>query len=150
VTVGVTGARALAVAATAAAIAAAATAVAVRAQPSTACAAASGPETGRLTHPRVQLAWRAQPEPIVVGRPFAIEFDVCPASAGASVDRVRVDASMPAHRHGMNYQPRIAQPAPGRFRAEGLLWHMPGTWQVLFEMRVDGEPVRLTQDVAVR
>jgi len=133
-----------------AAIVGAAVAGTARAQPSPVCAAASGPETGRLTHPRVQLAWRAQPEPIVVGRPFAIEFDVCPVTAGASVDRIRVDASMPAHRHGMNYQPRLAQAAPGRFRAEGLLWHMPGTWQVLFEMRIDGEPVRLTQDVAVR
>jgi hypothetical protein len=35
-------------------------------------------------------------------------------------------------------------------RAGGLLFHMPGTWQVVFELRHDGRALRLVDDVAVK
>jgi len=44
---------------------------------------------------------------------------------------------MPEHRHGMNYRPEVKPLAPGRWRAEGLLFHMPGKWEFVFV--VDGE-----------
>jgi hypothetical protein len=50
---------------------------------------------------------------------------------------------MPAHRHGMNYRPSVASLAGGRFRAEGLLFHMPGHWEFIVE--IGGE--RLTAPV---
>ena len=44
---------------------------------------------------------------------------------------------MPLHRHGMNYRPEVKALAPGRWRVEGLLFHMPGKWEFVFI--VDGE-----------
>jgi hypothetical protein len=64
---------------------------------------------------------------------------------------LRVDAEMPEHRHGMNYQPSIrARDRPNYFLAEGLLFHMPGRWQVTFELKRQGGPVqRLTADITL-
>ena len=51
----------------------------------------------------VQAAWQADPAPITVGRPFALLISLCPAQT----QLLRVDASMPEHRHGMNYRPTL-------------------------------------------
>ena len=60
---------------------------------------------------------------IQVGQPFAIDIAVC--SLGA-VETIKVDAIMPRHRHGMNYQSKITRGSGNRFRADPLLFHMPG------------------------
>jgi len=44
-----------------------------------------------------------------------------------------VDAAMPEHGHGMNRVPRI-ETGDGHFRAEGLLFHMPGKWELYFDV----------------
>jgi hypothetical protein len=44
-----------------------------------------------------------------------------------------VDAAMPEHGHGMNRVPRI-EAGDGHFRAEGLLFHMPGKWELYFDV----------------
>jgi hypothetical protein len=49
--------------------------------------------------------------------------------------QLRIDAVMPQHRHGMNYRPTVAALGDGRFRAEGLLLHMPGLWEFSFDLR---------------
>jgi hypothetical protein len=54
---------------------------------------------------------------------------------------------MPEHRHGMNYRPTLASRGDGRYLAEGLLFHMPGRWRLLFDLERDGRRVRLTADV---
>jgi len=85
------------------------------------------------------LLFRGVPSPPPLNAAFAVEIAVC-ARNGASVAAPRVDAWMPAHRHGMNYRPSVVAKSPGSFRAEGLLLHMPGRWELVFE--VGGE--RLT------
>ncbi|HEX5092792.1 MAG TPA: hypothetical protein VFV84_08925 [Burkholderiales bacterium] len=82
--------------------------------------------------------------PIQVGRHFTLDLAVCPPP-----ESVRVDASMPAHRHGMNYQPSVVPLGDGRYRAEGLMFHMPGDWQFLFEVRSGGKTERATHDLHV-
>ncbi len=72
--------------------------------------------------------------------PFVLEVALC-ARDGAATATPRIDAWMPAHRHGMNYRPGVAALADGRFRAEGLLFHMPGRWEYLVE--VGGERLAL-------
>ena len=42
---------------------------------------------------------------------------------------------MPEHRHGMNYAPSVTRLGPQRWRAEGLMFHMPGKWEFIFELR---------------
>jgi len=79
-----------------------------------------------------------------LGEHFAVEFAVCPAP-----ESVRVDAWMPDHRHGMNYKASVNGKGGGRYRAEGLMFHMPGRWELVFELRGAGAPTRLTQSLQV-
>lgn len=74
-----------------------------------------------------QLRWTAEPAAIPLNGWFAVEVELTPADAGRIL---AIDAQMPAHRHGMNVRPELSSPGPGRLRAEGLLWHMPGDWEL--------------------
>ena len=81
------------------------------------------------------VAWRS-PQPVPLAQFFTLEFAAC-ARNGGEVKAPRVDATMPQHGHGMNYRPTVESLGGGRFRASGLLLHMPGRWQLSFV--VDGE-----------
>ncbi len=93
----------------------------------------------------VQAAWWPEPAPIVVGQPFVLQLQLCPADA----QLLRVDATMPEHRHGMNYRPSLKPGAGGRWQAEGLLWHMPGRWELRLDVRSGGAEHRLLQSVTL-
>lgn len=73
-----------------------------------------------------------------VGELFAVEVDVLdPAGKPlTAVTKVTVDATMPAHGHGMMTEPQHTQVAPGRWRSEGLKLHMHGRWVI--EVKVQG------------
>jgi hypothetical protein len=95
---------------------------------------------------RYRLAYRMVPEKIVVGSHFVIELVVCPKADQPIPDNIRIDAHMPDHRHGMNYKPSIKAGDAGRYRAEGLLFHMPGRWELIFDVGAGGKTDRLTRD----
>jgi hypothetical protein len=99
-----------------------------------ACGDALGTGVARADGERWTVAWRADPSPIPVGRHFALDIEVCPRAGTAMPAKLDVDATMPAHRHGMNYAPTVKATAPGRWRAEGLLFHMPGRWEIVFAL----------------
>ena len=80
--------------------------------------------------------------PLRIGEHFTVDFAVCPAP-----ESVRVDAWMPEHRHSMNYQPTLVAKGGGRYRAEGLMLHMAGRWELLFEARAGGKTERLAASV---
>jgi YtkA-like len=80
--------------------------------------------------------------PLRIGEHFTVNFAVCPAP-----ESVRVDAWMPEHRHGMNYRPEIRAQGGGRYRAEGLMLHMAGRWELVFEIRSAGRTERLAASV---
>lgn len=99
------------------------------------------------------LAYR----PVVAGKPsripmakhFTLEVQLCD-KASVSVARLqKVDATMPEHRHGMNYRPKITPLGDGRFRVEGMMFHMAGHWQLVFEVQAGKEATRLTDDVQI-
>jgi hypothetical protein len=90
---------------------------------------------------RHTIVYRASPK---VGEHFAVELAVCPAP-----ESLRLDAWMPEHRHGMNYRPSVQPLGGGRYRAEGLMFHMPGRWEFLFELRAGGETVRFAHALRV-
>lgn len=105
------------------------------------------PEAGaRLDSGPVQLAWRAEPAPIAVSRPFALIVTLCPADARL----LRVDATMPEHRHGMNYRPSLRPLGGGVWRVEGLLWHMGGRWELRLDVEADGATQALRQSVTLQ
>jgi cytochrome c peroxidase len=99
-----------------------------------------GIEGTRLESPRFVLAFK--PDAISVAQHFALDIAVCAKSA-ARAEQIKVDAHMPEHRHGMNYAPAVKQTSPGRWRAEGLMFHMPGKWEFVFELRAGGKTDRL-------
>jgi len=105
------------------------------------------PEAGaRLDSGPVQLAWRAETEPIPVSRPFALLVTLCPAQARLR----RVDATMPEHRHGMNYRPSLQPLGDGVWRVEGLLWHMGGRWELRLDVEAAGATHILRQSVTLQ
>ena len=114
--------------------------------------AACGDELGAgafvARSPRFDVAFRPDPAPIAISRHFALDVVVC-AKSGMQPTGLDVDAHMPAHRHGMNYRPAITAKGGGRYRAEGLLFHMPGSWEFRFDVRIPGgiDRVVLTREM---
>jgi len=50
-----------------------------------------------------------------------------------------VDATMPAHGHGMDTTPEVTKTG-GLFQIDGMLFHMAGDWELVFAVS-DGETV---------
>jgi hypothetical protein len=87
-----------------------------------------------LQQGEAQVAWKVDGASLAVGKHFAMEVLVCPADAMLA----RVDATMPEHKHGMNYRPSLKSLGDGRWRVEGLMFHMPGRWELRLEVRTAG------------
>lgn len=99
----------------------------------------------RMEAPGVVVVFRTLPPAIEIGRHFVVEALVC--GDGASL--TRVDATMPEHRHGMNYRPTLSAKGGGRYVAEGLLFHMPGRWELTFDVESGGRRARVATDVTI-
>jgi hypothetical protein len=99
---------------------------------------------GRLESRDVVLFFKTVPATIEIGRHFSVEAIVCakPPPRG-----LRVDAQMPEHRHGMNYRPKVSTTSEGRYVAEGFLFHMPGRWELLFDVERGGRTERLSTEI---
>jgi cytochrome c peroxidase len=115
-----------------------------------ACAVLSSPawacnEGTRLESPRYVLAYRV--EALEVAKHFSVDVAICPKSGQPQAEALKVDAHMPEHRHGMNYAPTVRALGPGRWRAEGLMLHMPGRWLLVFEVRAAGTTDRVATPV---
>ena len=86
------------------------------------------------------VAFETIPTPIPFNEEFSVQVSVYDSEekqtlvTDVSVD---VDATMPAHGHGMNLGPSITGPENDIFTAEGLLWHMEGEWELV--IYVSGE-----------
>ena len=103
------------------------------------------PPGKRLESEHVVLSYRTVPARVAVGENFILELAYCPKRSFRPSERVRLDAHMPEHRHGMNYKPSVTALGAGRYRSEGWLFHMPGRWEFVFEL--GGE--RLTDSVRI-
>ena len=100
------------------------------------CSSASAEGAVRVEAGHFSLLVRLDPPSMPVGRFLVAEIAVWPPDAGAPVERVSIDAVMPAHGHGMNYAATVAPAGPGRWLASGLMLHMPGLWR--FRVTVTG------------
>ncbi len=99
-----------------------------------ACGEDLGESARRVENARYVVAFRTVPDPIEVGAHFALDFVVCPRGGAQESRSVKVDARMPEHQHGMNYRPVVVARAPGAYHAEGLMFHMPGRWDLYFDV----------------
>ena len=96
------------------------------------------------------IAYAPKPAPITVAKHFSMDIAVC-AKAGATAPRgLRVDALMPEHGHGMNYKPGIIALGKGRFNADGLMLHMPGRWELVFDVQSGDASERVTANLTLK
>jgi hypothetical protein len=95
----------------------------------------------------VQAAWQVvgpgRAAAIEASRHFSLQVRLCPAGA----ELLAVDATMPAHRHGMNYRPSLHPLGDGRWRVDGLLFHMSGAWELILDVRLGERRERLRQAI---
>jgi len=77
------------------------------------------------------------PQPIPSNQIFVLSLEVVP-TAGFSDQplRVRADAGMPQHGHGLVVNPTVqrAHDQPGRFDVHGMMLHMSGAWEVYIDI----------------
>ena len=66
-----------------------------------------------------------------VSEPFEGRIWLCDVRAFSDV---KLEAVMTAHNHGLVYDPEIIRDEDGSFAIKNLLFHMPGLWQVSFEV----------------
>ena len=76
---------------------------------------------------------------IPLSAPFEADVTICPLESGTP-SRIAVDATMPAHQHGMNYDPEIVSGVDGVYEVTGLFFHMPGVWRFEVTAFQDGKP----------
>lgn len=70
------------------------------------------------------------PDSIQLGKPFSFNARFCPKHS-IKPDRVVADATMPAHKHGMNYTPTVTlDETSGLYHVENFVFHMPGEWEI--------------------
>lgn len=100
----------------------------------------------------LQVAFAPRPAPLVLGRHFGLDIVVCAPAGQPLPATLVVDADMPAHRHGMNYRASVTALGEGRFRADGLMFHMAGRWRILFDLPGSaGAPARrISHEVNLR
>ncbi len=117
------------------------------AQPGNAC-----PPAGARFQPfnggDTEVFYRWEPGELRVGQFFLAEVIAC---QGTGSTRIALDATMPAHGHGMNYRPNATEIAPGHYRFSGLMLHMPGRWQITVDL-YDGARLirRLTRNLDLK
>lgn len=71
------------------------------------------------------------PDPIPLNQHFRLKLTVQTAE-GKTVENAKlyVDADMPSHNHGMNVKPKVKALGKGIFEVRGMLFHMPGYWEI--------------------
>lgn len=91
--------------------------------------AETGDSTDTLTTASIDLS----PDTIVSEQPFSFKLKLC-ATELKKPQRLTTDATMPAHKHGMNYTPTVTQTETtdrtASYQLEDFVFHMPGEWEI--------------------
>jgi hypothetical protein len=91
------------------------------------------------------------PDPPVLNEMFGLRVTVFDAQNPAQPRTdatIEVDAVMPEHGHGMNTRARGSWQGDA-FVADGLLFHMPGSWQIWVDITEEGRSDRARFELAV-
>ena len=90
------------------------------------------------------------PEVPAVNQPFDVTVAVAPKNGTAADLNVVVDARMPAHFHGMNRVAKVTRGSGNVWKAEGLVFHMPGHWELYVDITQGGTTERAQMDVDLK
>ena len=97
----------------------------------------------------VVLLYRLKSPPLSVAQHFSLQFRACHGDQALAVENFKLDAVMPAHQHGINYHASVRSQADGLVEAGGLLFHMPGHWQVIVDFEHQGKKQQFRLDYQV-
>jgi hypothetical protein len=97
---------------------------------------------------RVAYGFETWPPPL--NEPFAMELRA-ESIDGAAMGNVAVtaDAGMPEHGHGMNVEPTVTVLGGDVFRVENMLFHMPGRWEIYFDVTREGVTSRAQDEITL-
>jgi hypothetical protein len=87
------------------------------------------------------VMWQAAPEPIPLNDIFQLSVMVHDSTGDTmlmSSELTAVDATMPAHGHGMNTAPLVTANGDGSFVVDGMMFHMAGEWEIVFDVADQG------------
>lgn len=93
------------------------------------------------------------PDPIPLNKVFELDVRVYRDAAltvPASEVEITVDAAMPTHHHGMNLSPRDKRTADGQFHVTGMLFHMPGYWEIYVDVTANARQERARFEVNLK
>lgn len=80
--------------------------------------------------------YRSSTSSFAVGKDYKLSFNVRKYD-GAAIEssiKIRVTGVMPSHYHGLAQKPIIQKSSDGTWLAEGVNFHMPGYWQIFFDI----------------
>lgn len=87
------------------------------------------------------MMYSADPDPVPFNETFQLIAMVHNGADHAEMytdaDLV-VDATMPAHGHGMNTAPTVTRDENGMYTVDGMLFHMRGWWKIDFTASRNG------------
>jgi hypothetical protein len=94
-----------------------------------------GPTTGWTEGGSFEVGYETVPSPIPLSEDFVLRTRVTD-TRGVWVEdaSVVVNAEMPTHEHGMNTIPVTTFVGDGWYETTGMLFHMPGPWQITFDI----------------
>lgn len=97
-----------------------------------------GPLEATTTKKLYKVTLTPQTSPPPMNAIFSVTTTVTEADTGKPVTgaKIKLDATMPAHRHGMVTEPVHKEVGEGKYLSEGMKLHMPGEW--VFKVDVDG------------
>jgi len=97
-----------------------------------------------------QVSYIPLPDPIPLNQYFRLKFQVQDAQNNIlKTAQIKLDAGMPEHNHGMNVKPLVKNLGQGIFEARGLLFHMPGYWEIYVDIEDKGKLERVIFGVTV-
>ena len=87
-----------------------------------------------------ELKLSSKPQPIPLNELFELTIEVLPAKKVKDPNPfwLSINATMPAHKHGMNTRPRVEDLGNGRFVIRGMLLHMAGDWEISLDVAKGG------------
>ena len=103
-------------------------------------AARAEPETFLSERGLYAVQFSSELEPLPVNRIHACELSVRAMNGDAVTGaEIMVDGGMPAHDHGLPTRPRVtAELGDGRYRVDGLRFHMRGAWEIVVAINAAG------------
>jgi hypothetical protein len=88
-----------------------------------------------------RVTYKPSPDPIPLNEHFSLGVGVTPYAESDSLPEgltIEAEAIMPEHAHGMTVQPEVGDRGHGSFEVEGMLFHMPGKWEIYIDVMHNG------------